>query len=97
MAKELPLFYKMMQTRYHLTEFGAQNLILARNVRFFYLKGLSLLVILGNFLLIFGKKLCKLSPRVLWSPIFDTAALSGAALVQLKLISYKNFKSVLLG
>ena len=38
-----------------------------------------------------------LSIQVLWSLIFDTAVLSGAALVQVKLISYKNFKSVLLG
>ena len=30
-------------------------------------------------------------------PLFDTVVLSGAAVVQLKLISYKNFKSVLLG
>ena len=45
----------------------------------------------------FRKKLCKLFTGVFWSPIFDTAALSVAALVQLKLISYKSFKSVLLG
>ena len=43
------------------------------------------------------KETCKLSIQALWSLIFDTAVLSGAALVQVKLISYKNFKSVLLG
>ena len=45
----------------------------------------------------FRKKLSKLSIRVLWSPTFDDTALPGAALVQRKSISYKNFKSVLLG
>ena len=47
--------------------------------------------------LLFRKKLCKLAMRVLWSPISDTAVLSGAALVLRKSISYKNFKNVLLG
>ena len=41
------------------------------------------------------RKRCKVSRRGLWSSTFNTAVLSGAGLVQTKLISHKIFKSVL--
>ena len=41
--------------------------------------------------LFFGRKLCKLSIQVLWSPNFDMAVLYEAALVQRESVSYRIF------
>ena len=39
LAIELPLFSKIMQTRYHLKELSMRNFILARVLKFWLLKG----------------------------------------------------------
>ena len=47
LAIELPLFSRIMQTRYHLKELSERNLILARVIKFCLLKGAF-----GNFCLL---------------------------------------------
>ena len=58
MAIELPLFSRIMQTRYHLEEFRERNLILRRAITFCLLKGAS---VPSEFLEIFVYLFCKKS------------------------------------